>query len=143
MRKHVTQYVCESLICHWQKASHQQPQSLLQTLPIPHYVWEEITVEFVEALPKSRGIDTVLKVVDTLSNYVHFLRSKHPFAGIVHLHGFPSITVSDKDKIFMSNFWQELFVCRGQLYCEVQPITLKLTDKPILLTRHWKPTYVL
>lgn len=32
---------------------------------------------------------------------------------MVHLHGFPSSIVSDRDKVFVSHFWNELFNLQG------------------------------
>ena len=105
------------------KASHKQLACVLQPLPISEHIWEDLTMDFVEALPRSGGYDTVLVEADRLSKYVHFLGLKHPFTRqsmaslfirkIVRLHEFPSLIVSDRDKILMNTFWSELFRLQG------------------------------
>lgn len=76
-------------------------------------------MDFIERLPKSQSWDTILVVGDRLSKYAHFFTLKHPFITktvaelfiqrVVKLHGFPRLTVTDGDKVFLSLFWSKLF----------------------------------
>lgn len=67
MRQEVARYVHQCLICQQQKVSQQHPECLLQPLPIPSLVWEDISMDFIEGLPVSKGVDTILVIVDRLS----------------------------------------------------------------------------
>lgn len=123
MRKDVASHVRNCIVCQQQKVVQQSPASLLQPLPVPALVWDDISMDFIKGLPLSKGMDTILVVVDRLTKFAHFLGLRHPFTTlslaelfikeIVRFHGFPSSIVSDRDRIFLSHFWTELFRLQG------------------------------
>ena len=47
MKSDVVEYVAHCLTCQQVKAEHQRPAGLLQSLPIPEWKWEHITMDFV------------------------------------------------------------------------------------------------
>jgi hypothetical protein len=90
------------------------PTGLLQPLPIPQGAWQDLSLDFIEGLPKFEGFSCIMVVVDMYFKYVHFFPLKHPYAAaqvaqvfldnIVKLHGVPKTLVSDRDKKFTSHF---------------------------------------
>lgn len=90
---------------------------------IPTQVWMDVSMDFLGGLPKVRGKDTVMVVVDRLTKFAHFYALGHPFSAkdvvvvfikeVVKLHGFPSTIISDRDPLFLSHFWKELFKMAG------------------------------
>jgi transposase InsO family protein len=81
--------------------------------------WTFISLDFVEGLLKSGNKDVILVVVDRLTKYAHFIALSHPYTAhmvaqlfidnILKLHGPPVAIVSDRDRIFTSQFWQHIF----------------------------------
>ena len=65
----------------------------------------------------------IFVVVDRLTKYGHFLALAHPFTAIIvasrffeqifKLHGLPLTIMYDRDKVFTSSFWRELFKLLG------------------------------
>jgi len=84
-------------------------------------------MDFIEGLPKVGGKSVILTVVDRFSKYMHFITLSHPytassvarafFDGIVRLHGFPTSIVSDRDPVFTSHMWRDLFKMAGVQLC--------------------------
>ncbi|KAA0037989.1 transposon Tf2-1 polyprotein isoform X1 [Cucumis melo var. makuwa] len=119
MKSDVKKHCEECLICQRNKVLALSPTGLLTPLEVPQQIWSDISMDFVEGLPKAKGFEVVLVVVDRLSKYSHFLPLKHLYTAkvvadlfvkkVVQLHGFPTSIVSDKDKVFLSHFWKELF----------------------------------
>ncbi|KAA0046073.1 Transposon Ty3-G Gag-Pol polyprotein [Cucumis melo var. makuwa] len=123
MKAEIKKHCEECLTCQRNKTMALSPAGLLVPSEIPQVIWSEISMDFVEGLPKSSGYEVILVVVDRLSKYGHFLPLKHPFTAklvvelfvkeVVRLHGFPLSIVSDRDKVFLSQFWTQLFRLSG------------------------------
>ena len=90
---------------------------LLQSLSIPGWKWEEISMDFIVGLPTTKkGCDSIWVIVDRLTKSAYFIPVKstyHPhnyaeiyFQQVVRLHGVPKSIVSDRGPQFTARFWE-------------------------------------
>lgn len=127
MSRDVKNLVKECSVCQQHKSSTQRPFGLLNPLPIPSQVWEDIAMDFITKLPLAHGKSTIWVIVDRLTKYAHFVALPTQFSAatlapvfmteIYRLHGMLKTIVSDRDRVFVSCFWQELFKLNGTTLC--------------------------
>ena len=125
MAQEVKEWVKKCQVFQQHKYSTQKPFGLLQPLAIPNQVWEDITMDFITHLPSSHGKTVIWVIVDRFSKYAHFLPLPPKFTvasiapifidEIYKLLGTPKSIVSDRDRVFTSRFWKELFKISGTI----------------------------
>jgi len=123
MKSAVREYVQTCSVCQQAKPDRARYPGLLQPLPVPSSAWDMASLDFVEGLPRSGNSDTILVVVDKYSKFAHFILLCHPFTAfsvakafmdhVYKLHGMPTSLISDRDRVFTSNLWKELFGLSG------------------------------
>ncbi|KAL6196555.1 hypothetical protein ACLB2K_032169 [Fragaria x ananassa] len=123
LHRDVKKYVAECDTCQRNHGENVLPPGHLQPLYIPAQAWQDITMDFIEALPKAEGKSVICVIVDKLTKYSHFIALAHPSSAeslahvfvkeVFKLHGMPSDITSDRDPIFMSLFWDSFFQLQG------------------------------
>jgi hypothetical protein len=124
MKIEIARYVATCDTCRRVKAIHMKNAGPLQSLPIPTWKWEDISMDFIVGLPKTvKGFDFVWVTIDRLTKIAHFLLVKVKYtvatyvelyiARILSLHGVPKTIVSDRRPQCVSKFWEELHKSLG------------------------------
>ncbi|GJT57991.1 putative mitochondrial protein [Tanacetum coccineum] len=82
MKKDVARMVSECEIWQQHKYSTMLPSGLLQPLELLEKVWDDITMDFIDKLPRLEGYIVIFVVVDRLRKYAHFIPLRHPYTAV-------------------------------------------------------------
>jgi hypothetical protein len=90
----------------------------LELLPIPEGPWTDISYDLITKLVISNKYNSILTVVDQLTETGHFIPCKESMTAseladimmwnVWKLHGTPKMIISDRGTIFISQITQEL-----------------------------------
>ena len=124
IRKDVETYVQNCDTCAKAKYSRHKAYGKLQSPAMPKGAWSSIALDFIVKLPKSKEpltgkeYDSIMVIVDRLTKYVHLVPYSesstaedlaYTFTKVIFAqHGMPDEIISDRDKLFTSQFWQSL-----------------------------------
>ncbi|KAI7411517.1 hypothetical protein KC336_g12012 [Hortaea werneckii] len=124
MRHAIEEYVRKCDICRRMKPDRHKPYGLLQPLKVPERPWESVAMDFIVKLPVSADpvtgemYDGIMVVTDRFTKFGRFIPYKEAFTAVdlahvfvkevVANHGTPTELISDRDKLFTSNFWTAL-----------------------------------
>ena len=115
--------ICRCSICTIGKLTKRNTGQCLP-LPVPDSHWQEVSLDFVLGLPKTRRqLDAILVVVDRFSKMAYFIACSKTtdaahtaqlfFNEIIRLHGIPQSIISDREVRFTSTFWKALWHLMG------------------------------
>ena len=129
MRASVEQYIKECIQCQQNKSARHTKYGQIQFAPVPSTPWDDVTMDFVVKLPKSKDpatqdvFDSIMVIVDKLTKYAIMVPFKESYKAdqlafvlldrLIRDHGIPRSITSDRDKLFTSNYWRTLVASIG------------------------------
>ena len=123
IKEDTRKFVTACATCQHTKYDNCKPVGLLCPLPMPTLPWEDLSMDFITGLPSYHGNTCIFVIVDHFSKGLHLgmlpiQHTAHTVAllfidRVGRLHGMPKSIVSDRDPLFISKFWRELFTLSG------------------------------
>ncbi|KAL4557443.1 hypothetical protein LXL04_035620 [Taraxacum kok-saghyz] len=119
LKDDVKSFIRDCMICQETKYPNHKPYGLLQPILVPSQVWCDISMDFITHLPLSASKTVIWVIVDRFTKFAHFIGLPTKFTAqflaatflqtIYRLYGLPRSIISDRDPLFLSGFWREIF----------------------------------
>jgi transposase InsO family protein len=129
MKDKVTKFIKKCVSCQQNKHSTHARYGEAQAMEPPTAPWTNITMDFVTQLPTSKdpvtgyAYDSIFVVVDRFTKFAEMIPFRHSYTAeqlarvfldrIIRHHGIPESIISDRDKLFTSNYWTTLLAVMG------------------------------
>ena len=121
MKREIAEFVSNCGICQQVKIEHQKPAGELQSLSIPEWKWEDISMDFVTGLPREkkgnmggRGSTNKIcfvlpmKMTDSVDKLAKLYVNE-----VIRLHGVPISIILDRNPRSTSRLWPSLQQAMG------------------------------
>jgi hypothetical protein len=124
MKDKVSSYIKKCADCQRNKHSTHAPYGEMQPMELPREPWTNISMDFVTGLPLSKdpatelSYDSILVIVDRFTKYAIMIPFRRDYNAqqlayvikdrLIRDHGIPKTIISDRDKLFTSNYWATL-----------------------------------
>lgn len=121
MRDKVSKFIRNCVSCQQNKHSTHAKYGEAQAIEPLTALWTNITMDFVTQLPVSKepvtgySYDLIFVVVDWFTKQAEMIPFRHSYTAeqlahvfkdrIIWYHGIPESIISNRDKLFTSNFW--------------------------------------
>ena len=129
MKNKVERFIKKCSQCQRNKADRHREYGAPQAIPVPSEPWEQTTMDFITGLPLSEDpvtglkYDSILVMVDRLTKYSHYIPCNKSLSAdqlahlvldrLVRYNGIPKNFITDRDKLFTSNYWKTLVAGLG------------------------------
>jgi hypothetical protein len=129
MKDKISSYIKKCADCQKNKHSTHAPYGEMQGLELPGQPWEDISMDFITGLPPSadpvtgQTYDGICVVVCRLTKAIELIPYRKDWTAeqlgyalcdkVIRHHGIPKTIISDRDKLFTSNYWATLMSAIG------------------------------
>jgi hypothetical protein len=124
MRRDLEQaYIPACADCQRNKDNTQRPMGPLHPLPVPDQRGDSVAMDFIGPLPEDEGFDCIVTFTDRLNSDLRVIPTRTDISAeelaVIFFNewycenGLPLEIVSDRDKLFISKFWQSLHKLTG------------------------------
>ena len=123
LNEDVKRYVQGCIKCQQNKVQHQKKAGELHPLEIPQGPWQEISIDIIGLLPKSKGMDAIVVIVDRFTKMIRLKATTMNISlegiakiyrdDIWKLHGIPKKILSNRGPQFASKFMEEFTKALG------------------------------
>jgi transposase InsO family protein len=129
MKDKVTDFIKKCADCQRNKHSTHAEYGEMQAIELPTEPWTDISMDFVTGLPESKDpttglkYDAILVVVDRFTKAAEYIPFRKNYTAeqlghvlkdrVFRYHGIPKTIISDRDKLFTSNYWATLMAAIG------------------------------
>jgi hypothetical protein len=116
-------YIPSCVECQWNKSRTTKSSSPLHPLPVPDQRGDSVALNFIGPLPPDEGYDSILSIMDRLNSDIRMVPTRCDISAtdlavlfFDHWYcenGLPLELISDRDKLFVLEFWKALHKLTG------------------------------